>query len=95
MFSFYSTNDKTLTKEKLLADIKVLQDRIDSLETTVNNLNLDICRINEKHVKDLENLHNELQDLSNLLINNARTRNMIIRSYSTKSGLVSKFIPDE
>ena len=57
-------------------------DKIQSLETRGSELT--------EHVASL---HEEIEDLKNIFNNNARSRNMIIRSYS-KTGLLSKFMPE-
>uniref|UniRef100_A0A6C0JR49 Uncharacterized protein n=1 Tax=viral metagenome TaxID=1070528 RepID=A0A6C0JR49_9ZZZZ len=68
---------------------KTQDDRIKSLEDCNKVIEIRATELTE-HVASL---HEEIEDLKNIFNNNARSRNMIIRSYS-KTGLVSKFMPE-
>lgn len=67
---------------RLLDVGNTLSERINALETSLE--------ITRKRIDDIEQ---ELKETKSIFADNVRSRNMIIRSYST-TGLVSKFIPE-
>lgn len=80
----------------LLEQFIKLQDQINRLLEIGNKLSerMDILEASLEHTKTrIDDIEQELKDTKSLFADSVRSRNMIIRSYST-SGLVSKFMPE-
>lgn len=90
MFTRFASDDpRDLKISKLEKELAQKSDEIKVLHDTVEQGKREIIVLQEEVGK----LHQEIEQLKEIFANNARSRNMIIRSYS-KTGMVSKFMPE-